>query len=113
MERTGNGQQGKDFGLCLGRSKALLGKLLLLSGYTDTLSPSNCLLTVSVCARRLVLLSALARGANSFPCSVVVTTETHMVKTMTVSEGWLVLNGTFLHLLLGSGNTMERRTEGQ
>lgn len=90
-----------------------MGKLLLLSGYTDMLSPSNCLLTVSVYACRLVLLSALARGANSFQCSVVVTTETHMVKTMTVSEEWLVLNGTFLHLLLGSGNIMERGTEGQ
>lgn len=36
-----------------------------------------------------------------------------MVKTKTESEERLALNGTLLHLLLGSGNITEKGTEGQ
>lgn len=60
MKRDRKCTAGEDFSLWLGRSKALLGKLLLLFGYMDMLSPSNCLLNVSVYAHRLLLLSALA-----------------------------------------------------
>lgn len=109
MERTGNGQQGKiltrAWGGPLGKATTAVG----LYGPVKSIKwPPKC---VCLCPQNSVALRFGPRN-YFFQCSVVVTTEIHMVKTKTASEERLALNGTRLHLLLGSGNITER-TEGQ